>query len=101
MINFCNIVIQRNNIVNHTNEYLLGLAFMYNYYTVINFDNQTIGFNGKIIDFDPTANQSTFPLWILILVACVIAIAGISICCFIRIRNKRLEAQLDDYDTVP
>lgn len=88
MVNFCNILIQRNNIVNHTNEYTLGTVFMYNYYQIFDLQNNKFGLNGPSIDF--AAARSSFPTWIIILVVGVMVIVGISIFCFIRIKNKRL-----------
>ena len=38
MTDFCKLLVQRNNIKDHTNEYVLGAVFMYNYYQVIDFE---------------------------------------------------------------
>lgn len=56
-INYCNILLQRNNVLDHTNEYVFGTIFMFNYYLVFDFENQQIGFNGRTLNLskdDPT-----------------------------------------------
>jgi len=57
IIKYCNILLQRNNVLDHTNEYVLGTIFMFNYYIVFDFENQQIGFNGRTLNLskdDPT-----------------------------------------------
>lgn len=39
-VDYCGILIERNNIPDHTNEYVLGTVFMYNYYLVFDFEGQ-------------------------------------------------------------
>jgi hypothetical protein len=101
-----------------TNEYLLGLPFLYDYYLVLNFDNNTIGFNGEMVDLTPVdpspvdpnppspgpepqpddpTNQpespSSFPWWIIIVVLASLFVIGAAVI-FFRLRNKRLQRDL-------
>ena len=93
-VNYCSILIQRNNIVNQTNNYVLGTVFLYNYYLVFDWENTRIGFNGPIVvNFSPLSKPS-IPFWIILVIAGVVAIVGIAIFCFIRMRNKRLQKDL-------
>lgn len=93
-VNYCNILIQRNNIVNYTNEYVLGTIFMFNYYLVYDFDNQRIGFNGPTVNFSDDRSPPGFPLWAIIAIIVGIAIIAGAVFFFIRMRNKRLENEL-------
>ncbi len=52
-VNHCVLLIQRNNIASMENEYVLGTVFLYGYYSIYDFTNGKIGFNGDYINFNP------------------------------------------------
>ena len=91
--------------LDHTNEYVLGTIFMFNYYLVFDFENQQIGFNGRTVDFssDPTdpTNQG-FPWLIVILVAAGVALLAILVFVCMRMKNKKLDEKLktQGYETL-
>ena len=60
-VNHCVILIQRNNIPNMQNEYVLGTVFLYSYYQLYDFENNKIGFNGDYIDFNPNRKNPLDP----------------------------------------
>lgn len=96
-INYCNILFQRNNVLDHTNEYVLGTIFMFNYYLVFDFENQQIGFNGRSYDFSesrPDAPSGGFPFLIVILIAAGVVLLAVIACVCVKMRNKKLEDQL-------
>ena len=94
--NYCELLIQRNNIVNMTTEYVLGMVFLYDYYLVLDFDNLQVGFNGLMIDLTPVVPPShqSFPYWIIIVIVVAIVMLIIAVVMYVRIRNKRLQGQL-------
>jgi len=104
-INYCNILLQRNNVLDHTNEYVLGTIFMFNYYLVFDFENQQIGFNGRTVNFhhdEPTDPSGGFPWLAIVLVAAGVALAGILVCVCMRMKNKKLDERLktQGYETL-
>lgn len=98
-------MIQRNNVLDHTNEYVLGTIFMFNYYVIFDFENQQIGFNGRTIDLTPEVDPtkpSGFPWLIILLVAGGLALIGILVFVCIRMKNKKLDDKLktQGYETL-
>lgn len=82
------------------NNYVLGQRALQNFYIVFDYDNNKIGFGGgKTIDGLPSKK---FPTWAIILIATGIVgvLLAIGICIFIKIRNKRLQGRLDQYNEV-
>lgn len=83
------------------NDFVLGEVFIQNYYTVLDFENKRVGFNGDL--FVEGLPLKKFPLWAII----VIAVAGagivlaIAICVVVRHRNKNLKSKLGEYNEIP
>jgi hypothetical protein len=90
--NYCELLIQRNSIVNMTTEYVIGMVFLYDYYLVLDFDNLQVGFNGLMIDMTPIVPPShqSFPYWIIIVIVVAIVMLIVAVVMYVRIRNKRL-----------
>jgi hypothetical protein len=89
-------MIQRNEVPDHTNEYVLGTIFMFNYYLVFDFDNQQIGFNGLTVDLsnDPNKPSNTFPWLLVVLIGVGIIILALVVAVCIRKRNNALQERL-------
>ena len=76
----------------------MGQVVLKNYVTVYDYDTYRVGFIGNFKEGLPLHN--TFPGWgiALIVLAVLAVLIGVGIFIFIRIRNKRLEERLNDYN---
>lgn len=98
------------------NRYLVGNAFLRNYYVKLNFSDDTIGFNGEYVDitrkpndpivppkpFKPEANKGS-PLVIILIIAGALLFVAIGVCIYIKKRNESINSGLAEgskYQTI-
>jgi len=99
------ILIQRNNFASIANEYVLGTVFLYGYYSLYDFTNGKIGFNGDYINFnpnkpdptvDPTGDGGSSPGLAIIIILIAIVILGLGIFGFKHYQNKKTQQKLKE-----
>jgi hypothetical protein len=108
----CQIGIQGNKL--NPEEYILGDLFMQQFYTIFDYANYKFAINGiytptsEIKEFgfrDPEANNHQTPgntVIFVVIAAIVIVLAVVAIigCVIVRVKNRRLEANLAKYETL-
>lgn len=103
----CSILIQRSS----SDIYTIGQTFLFNLYTVYDYENKRVGFFKHIysdidegdggVDREPIDPEtgSTFPIWaIIVIIAAALVMVVVAAVLFIRRRNRRLAKTLEDYN---
>jgi Eukaryotic aspartyl protease len=80
---------------------VLGDVFLENYYTVYDFENNTISFNGWVqtgLGLKPSRKNDKFKTIIIVILICVVLVgAGAGTVIFIKKRNSKLQQNLQLY----
>jgi hypothetical protein len=87
-------------------RYLLGNAFLSGYYVMLDYNNQSLGFNGQYWKVNktqpfkplPPVDQPSGPKTIVIIaiIAGALLFVAVGACIFIKKRNERLQAELSN-----
>jgi hypothetical protein len=81
---------------------VLGDVFLENYYTVYDFENTTISFNGWVqdgLEVLPSRKNNKFGTIVIVILICGVLVgAGAGTVIFIKKRNSKLQSNLQLYN---
>ena len=93
----------------------VGQSFLFNYYTIFDFEKSRVGFfllsttnsevnndgvDRPVDDVDTPSTPTKFPIWAIILIVLIIlgVLVGIGAFMFVKYRNRRLAKNLAEYN---